>query len=220
MRDPDGDWEIARNASLAICIASYEQQNHRDMIASSLCVQVIVQMVSRATYPEVQTHAAVTIANMCHKDETAQSIFGSNGAIEALIELLSVRIPDVLEASTSALANLTSFCDKNCKLVFLSNGVQKIMEVLSQPFSENVLDLDQNDEVQANAAELLSNISRFSTADTVKYFPIAVIDALVMMCASSHKQLRRQVPLVMGNIAQSETCRADIGDMQTLILCY
>ena len=111
--------------------------------------------------PEVQTHAAVTIANLCHKDETAQMIFGNSGAIEALVDLLTVKVVDVLEASTSALANMTSFCDRNCKAVILAGGVSKVMHVLTEAYTENVLDMDQNDEVQANAAELLSNISRY-----------------------------------------------------------
>lgn len=88
-------------------------------------------------------------------------IFGNSGAIEALVDLLTVKVVDVLEGSTSALANMTSFCDRNCKAVILAGGVSKVMHVLTEAYTENVLDMDQNDEVQANAAELLSNISRY-----------------------------------------------------------
>lgn len=45
LKDGDADWEISRNAALAISIASYEQQNHNDMIHSPFCIEMIVQMV-------------------------------------------------------------------------------------------------------------------------------------------------------------------------------
>ena len=45
LKDGDADWEISRNAALAISIASYEQQNHSDMIHSPFCIEMIVQMV-------------------------------------------------------------------------------------------------------------------------------------------------------------------------------
>ena len=68
----DGDdWEVARNAALAISIASYELQNHADMANNAFCVEQLIRMCAKKD-PEVQTHAAVTIANLCHKDETAQ----------------------------------------------------------------------------------------------------------------------------------------------------
>ena len=210
MTDGSVDWEIARNAALAISIAAYEPQNHLDMINDSNFVEIIIKMV-RKKDAEVQTHAAVTIANLCHQDETAQNIFGKAGAVEYLVEMLSSPIVDVLEATTSALANLTCFCDVNCKLALAANGVKKTLRVLTEAYSENLLDLDQNDEVQANASEFLSNVSRFNSEESIQYFDPAVIDALVLMCASPNKQLRRQVPLVVGNISQSEVCRAEIG---------
>ena len=40
--------------------------------------------------PEVQTHAAVTVANLCHKDEHAQLIFGNSDAIPVLIDMCTV----------------------------------------------------------------------------------------------------------------------------------
>lgn len=222
------DWEISRNAALAISIASYEPSNHHEMVHHPLVLQMIMKMCG-VNDAEIQTHAAVTIANLCYKDEEAQEIFGqksiqeiatntkegyrshSGGIIPKLLEMLTGPVADVLEAATAALANLTCYCDANCQTVFQYDGVRKIMNVITQSYSENLLDLDQNDEVQANAAEILANISRFSTQESIKYFNLNVIDALVIMCASSNKQLRRHVSLVLGNIAQSEKCRDDIG---------
>jgi hypothetical protein len=210
LKDGVVDWEISRNAALAISIASYEPSNHSEMMNSQLCVDMIISMC-RGVDAEVQTHAAVTIANLCHKDEQAQRLFGNSGAIDALVNLCRSSVVDVLEAATSALANLTSYSDHNCMKVLENDGVNVMVRVVTQAYSENLLDLDQNDEVQANAAEMLANVSRFSVDATTPYFGGPVIDALVMMCASQNKQLRRHIPLVMGNIGQLERCRAEIG---------
>lgn len=222
------DWEIARNAALAISIASYEPTNHKEMVHHPLVLKMIMQMCN-LNDAEIQTHAAVTIANLSYKDEEAQRIFGqksieqvgtdkvegyrthSGGIIPKLLDMLTGPIADVLEASTAALANLTCYCDSNCETVFKYDGLPKIMKVITQSYSENLLDLDQNDEVHANASEVLANISRFNTKDSIKYFTSEVIDNLVIMCASPNKQLRRHISLVLGNIGQSERCREEIG---------
>ena len=204
------DWEICRNSALAISISSYEPQNHKEIMDSQLCIDMIIGMC-KGEDAEVQTHAAVTIANLSHKDESAQRLFGNSGAIEALVRLCTSTVVDVLEASTSALANLTSYSDHNCVKVLESDGTDVLVRVVTQSYSENLLDLDQNDEVQANAAETLANISRFSIDATAPYFAGKIIDALVVMCASQNRQLRRHIPLVMGNIGQMESCRAEIG---------
>ena len=64
--------------------------------------------------------------------------------------------------------------------------------------TENLLDSDQNDEIQANAAELLANVSRYNGEFTAQYFDDAVMDSLVLMCASPNTQVRRHAPLVLG----------------------
>ena len=210
LRDGDIDWEIARNAALAISIASFEPQNHYDMTNDQACVQCLIRMCSKED-AEVQTHAAVTIANMCHKDENAQAIFGNSEAIPTIIGMCSSIIVDVLEAATSALANLTCFCDSNCNRVMENGGVAEMVRLITQAYSENLLDLDQNDEIQANAAEMLANVSRVNGEFTTKYFDARVIDAIILMCAATNKQVKRHAPLVLGNIAQSEECREIVG---------
>lgn len=120
-------------------------------------------------------------------------------------------VVDVLEAVTSALSNLTCYCDFNCLKVLESDGVNIIISVITHSYSENLLDLDQNDEVQANAAETLANISKFSLESTAKYFKGKVIDALVVLCASNNIMVKKHIPLVIGNIGQVESCREEIG---------
>lgn len=213
VRDGDVDWEIARNAALAISIASFEPQNHYDMTNDQACIQMLIRMCCKDDADaEVQTHAAVTIANLCHKDENAQFIFGNSEAIPAIIGMCSSIIVDVLEAATSALANLTCFCDSNCNRVMQGGGVAEMVRLVTQSYSENLLDLDQNDEIQANAAEMLANVSRVNGEFTTKFFDATVINAIILMCAATNKQVKRHAPLVLGNIAQSEECREIVGE--------
>merc|ERR1711871_559885 len=162
--------------------------------------------------PEVRTHAAIAIANLCHKDEDSQAIFGEWGAVEALLENCKLISVDLLESSTAALSNLTCYCDFNCRRVMDYLGVPVILDIVTRAYSENLLDLDQNDEVQANAIEVLANVSRFSCELTVHSFNPDVIDGLIVLCASRNIQIQRHVPLVFGNIAQNETCRSYVGD--------
>ncbi len=211
IKDGAVDWEIARNAALAICVASYEVQNHIDMTNNANCVHVLVKMCYESD-AEVQTHAAVTIANLCHKDENAQDIFGKANAIPALLHMCQQSVVDLLEASTAALANITCYHDGNCKRVLECDGVHIMVTLITTAYSQNILDLDQNDEVHANAVEMLANVSRFSAKDTTKYFDGPVIDALIVMCAAINKMVKRHTPLVLGNIGQSDRCREEISD--------
>lgn len=212
--DGEGDWEISRNAALAICIASYELQNHVDMTNDPRCVNILVNLCYWKNDAEVQTHAAITIANLCHRDETAQAIFGQANCIPALLSMCRDKhqVVDLLEAATAALSNLTCYFDPNCKRVLEADGVQVMVQLITRAYTENLLDIDQNDEVQANAVEMLANVSRYNMESTNQYFDGAVVDALIVMCASSNKQVKLHAPLVLGNIGQNEHCREEIGD--------
>lgn len=208
--DTSKEWEIPRNASLTICIASYEPQNHRDMSNRQDCVDLIVRMLNHED-SEVQTHAAVTVANLCHNDEHSQFVFGRCNVISTLLSLCISRVIDVLEATTAALANMTCYCDWNCQQLLEANGVKIVINLIVAVHSENLLDVDQNDEVQANSAEILANVSRYSTEKSVEYFSGDVIDSLVFMSASKNVQVKRHAPLVIGNISQVERCREELG---------
>ena len=221
LQDGD-DWEVAKNAALAISIASYEMSNHAEMTNSQECIKMLLRMCS-SDDAEVQTHAAVTVANLCHRDENAQAIFGNSDAIPVLINMCTSLVVDVLEAATCALANITCFCDPNCDRVMESGGVEVMVDLVAEAYSENLLDLDQNDEVQANAMEMLANVSRVNGAFTSKFFNNKVINAIILMCAAVNIQVKRHAPLVLGNIGQSQECReliGELGGIEALFLVY
>ena len=205
------DWEIVRNAALALSISSFDPQNHHHLSNDDTCVKMLIFLCKNKDV-EIVTHAAITIANLCHMDENAQLTFGASGAIEVLLSLCNLSIVDALEAATSALSNMTCLCDPNCRRVLEIDGVKKLVKLVTQAYSENLLNLDQNEEVQANAAEILANVSRFNGELTSKHFDCSVIDSLVIMCASTNKLVKRLTPLVLGNISQNETCRILVGN--------
>lgn len=210
-KDGDNDWEIVRNAALALSVASFEEKNHSDMAKDQPCVNLLIDLCCHED-PEIQTHAAITIANLCYNNEEAQSIFGDSGAFKSLLYMCTVPIADVLESCTAALANITCNSDSNCLLFLDHNGVELVVNLVTQSYSENLLDLNQTDELQANAAEILANISRFNCEQTVLRFNPHVINSLIYMCASQNKQVKRHAPLVLGNISQAQECRVLIGD--------
>lgn len=204
------DWEIVRNASLAISVASYEERNLNDMVNSKECIKLVIHLCTQSD-PEIQVHGGITLANMCHENQEAQIFFGNQNAIQVLLEMCENSIPDILEAATSALTNLTCLCDQNCLKFLEANGVPVMVDMLTNAGSENFMDTDQNDEVQSNASEILANISRYDCELTVKHFNGAVIDVLNVAVASVNKMVRKHTPLVLGNISQNEWCRSEIG---------
>lgn len=210
-KDGENDWEIIRNAALALSVASFEEKNHNDMARDQACVSLLIDLCCHED-PEIQTHAAITIANLCYNNEDAQSTFGDSGAFRSLLYMCTVPIADVLESCTAALANVTCNSDSNCLLFMQANGVEIVVNLVTQAYSENLLDLNQNDELQANAAEILANISRFNCELTIQQFNPHVINSLIYMCASANKQVKRHAPLVLGNISQAQECRVLIGD--------
>ena len=205
------DWEIVRNSILAISVASLDEQNHFDMANDETCARMLVSMCG-SDDAEIRTHASVTVANLCHKDEQSQAIFGEYGVVPALLASLKLPAVDVLEAATAALANITCFCDANCRRILEESGTPVILEIVTRAYTENLFDLDQNDEVQANAIEVLANVSRYNCELTVDAFNNEVVDGLIVLCASDNTQVKRHAPLVLGNIAQNETCRGAVGD--------
>lgn len=208
--DGSVDWEIVRNASLAISVASYEPNNLLQMVQDKNCIALVVKLC-RDDDPEITTHGAITLANMCHENEKAQLLFGKQNAIRALLDMCQSTIPDVLEAGTAALTNLTCLCDPNCLKFLEENGVADMVKLLTSVRSENFMDTDQNDEVQSNACEILANISRFDCALTVEHFNGRIIDVLILAVASVNPMVRKHCPLILGNISQSEWCRSEIG---------
>ncbi|RYH29216.1 hypothetical protein EON65_09300 [archaeon] len=201
---------ITRYAALAIAIASYEQSNHHDILSQPLCIYGIYLMC-QAKDIEIQSHAAISIANLCYRNELAQMLFGELGLITQLTTMLTYDIADILEASTSALANLTSYNDKNCRYFIENDGVAVSVKVLVNPNTENLLDSDQSDEVQANISELLTNVSRYNTDATISYFTEDIIQSLILLCACNNIQCKRYVPLILGNISQNNVVRGHIG---------
>jgi hypothetical protein len=210
-RDGDNDWEIIRNAVLTLSVASFDERNHVEMAQDQPCVDLLVEFCMHED-PEIQTHAAVAIANLCYNNEEGQVIFGKSGAFEALLKMCQTPIADVVEAATAALSNITCNSDGNCRLFMDAGGIPMIVSLVVNSHTENLLDLDQSDEIQSNASEILANATRYNFGRIAELFDQHVINTIVYMVASPNKHVRRHAPLVLGNISQTSECRVRIGD--------
>lgn len=215
------DWEIIRNVTLALSISSYDDTHRQNILEIPHCVELLVSLCSLQYDVEANCYVAITIANLCFNDEQVQFSFGNCGALPALLALLSSIAVDVLESVTGALVNLTSICDRNCSILMSINGVATLICIIKRSISENLLDLDQNNEVQANAIETLTNISRYNCDMLAAKFDSETISCIALLCASNNMLLKRQAALILGNIAQNATCRMEIcsqGGIEALAL--
>ena len=217
----DGDWEVARNAALVVGVASLDEGCRVKLAGTPGCLKALVALCSRTIDAEVSCYAAVAIANIAFKDESSQRLFGDEGCIEALLSLCESQIVDLLEAATRAIANLVSACDDNCRRLLFAGGVDLVVRVVERPHSENLLDLDQNDEVLANAVEILTNVARYDCDLLADAFDERTLTSLCLLAAAANVPLKRQVALILGNLAQNERCRETIcgcGGVEALVL--
>jgi HEAT repeat protein len=93
-----------------------------------------------------------------------------------------------------------------------AGGIPMIVSLVVNSHTENLLDLDQSDEIQSNASEILANATRYNFERIAELFDQHVINTIVYMVASTNKHVRRHAPLVLGNISQTAECRVRIGD--------
>lgn len=217
----DSDWEVKRNSALIIAIASFNDESRVFLAGVPGLFKELITLCTHRFDAEVNCYAATAISNMAYNHETNQKELGSEGCIEALIGLCDSKVVDVLESVTSAIANLTSLCDDNCRRLLDMGGIQLVMKIVERVHSENILDLDQNDEVQVNSIEILTNASRFECDSIMMSFDEGIVRSLCILAASPNIFVKRQVALIFGNIAQNEYCREMIcicGGVEALML--
>jgi len=72
----------------------------------------------------------------------------------------------------------------------------------------NLLDADQMEEIEANAAEALTNVTKlFQAKGLLEIIHNMGVQPFVLMCGSKNTQVLRHSPLVIGNIAQIDEQR-------------
>jgi hypothetical protein len=206
----EADMEIVKNATLALSVAAFHEHNNGSMGRMPECVDAMVRLCS-APDNEVQAQAAAALANLGYGHELNQRLIGEMGGIERLLDLCCGRDVDVIESSTAALANLVCLHKGNASKVSKVGGIQVLLRLVSSSVPANLLDSDQMNEIQANAAEALANLTSTYGEENAAQLHSLGVAPLVLMCGSGNLQVRRHAALVLGNVSQSDEHRAAIG---------
>ncbi|CAN0120353.1 unnamed protein product [Scytosiphon promiscuus] len=118
---------------------------------------------------------------------------------------------DAVQAATAALANLLCYSETNSVRLVAAGGVGVLVGLVSSYRPHNLLDSDQVEEIQANAAEALVNATRNHGEEVATRIHSLGMGPLVLMCGSDNVQVQRHAALVVGNLCQTDAHRAIAG---------
>ncbi|CAM9262946.1 unnamed protein product, partial [Ectocarpus fasciculatus] len=119
---------------------------------------------------------------------------------------------DAVQAATAALANLLCYSEANAVRLVAAGGIGVLVGLVSSYKPHNLLDFDQAEEIQANAAEALVNATRNHGDEVTVRIHSLGISPLVLMCGSHNLQVQRHAALVIGNVCQTDVHRATAGE--------
>mmetsp|Transcript_106476 Transcript_106476/g.308655 ORF Transcript_106476/g.308655 Transcript_106476/m.308655 type:complete len:559 (-) Transcript_106476:58-1734(-) len=210
MLTQEADVDIVKNAACALSVAAFHEHNNGAMGRMPECVEAMVRL-AKTDDVEVQAQAAATIANLGYGDAPNQKLIGELGGIEVLLDLCCSNDVDVIESATAALANLVCLHKANAVKVCVAGGVEILVRLVTSDKAANLLDVDHISEIQANAAEALANLtSNFGDESAARIHTLGIAP-LVLMCGSGNIQVKRNAPLVLGNISQDDEYRKTVG---------
>ena len=161
---------------------------------------------------EVQRNAAAAIGNLAFENQTHQNQFGDSGAVEALVDLCvdSSTDIDVLENSAAALGNLARSHEMNALRIGICGGIETLVRMMDSAKTSVGSDQDAI-RVQANAAEALVNCTRNDSHENAERIRRAGIRPIVLLCTSTNLAVQRSSALILGNIAQNDRNRIEVG---------
>jgi hypothetical protein len=209
-REPD--LEVQAHAANAIAIASMHDGNNAAMGRMEGLVSVLVRLCRDTEDAEVQKHAAAALANVGYKESANQELIGRLGGVVALVEICRrTRCVDVLETASAALANLICRNDGNALRLGRADGIELLLDLTHTALAADIADVSLIEDVQANAAEALANLTRLESTETAERLRRRGMGPVVRMCASTNAMVRVFAPLVVGNVAQNDRNRLALG---------
>jgi hypothetical protein len=207
------DYEVQSHAANALAIASMYDANNTAMGKNQACVRMVIELLINSDDVEVQKHAAAAVANIGYKECFNQEVIGKLGGVNALIELCrKSQAVDVLETASAALANCLCNNDENALRLGRADGIEVLLDLALTQRSADIIDIALYEDVQANAAEALSNMTRGDSTETAQRIQRRGVAVFVQMCASKNPMVQLYAPLVLGNIAQNDANRLLIGE--------
>lgn len=199
------------------------------------CVEVILSLLSNEDN-EVVANAATCIANMGFNNSYNQELIGKFGGIEKLVKLVAspavkslslepqnyaaqetevsvVRSDvDILDAATAALANLCSRNEMNSTLLSKAGGLYALVDLCHSYRGFDVTDRYRLEDIEANAAEAVANATKYENEATISVVMEKGTKPFVLMLASKNKTVLLNAALVLGNLAQNDKIRVEIGE--------
>jgi hypothetical protein len=204
------DPSLQRYATDAIAVLALNVSNREKLEQVQECAPTLVELLDEERIAEVQRNAAAAIGNMAFENPSNQSQLGDCGAVEALVALCARKDTDidVLENSAAALGNLARRNEANSLRIGICGGIEALVRLVN---SGRTADLNDGERVQANAAEALVNATRNDSHENAERVRACGIRPLVLLCTSKNLSVQRSSALVLGNIAQNDQNRIEIG---------
>ena len=203
---------LQRYATDAIAVLALEVKNRAKFEQVQQVWPALIECLDFERTAEVQRNAAAAIGNLAFENRSHQNQFGDVGAVEALVSLCvedSTDI-DVLENAAAALGNLARSHESNALRIGICGGIETMVRVMNSPKTSVGSDHD-GIRVQANAAEALVNCTRNDSHENAERIRQAGIKPLVLLCTSRNLSVQRSAALILGNIAQNDRNRIEIG---------
>ena len=203
--------DMQRYASDALAVLSLSSENRNRMEQVQDMVPTLIELCGLDREPEVQRNAAAALGNMAFGHIGNQTSIGDSGGIEALCTLCGLSVDvDVLENATSALVNLSRNHEQNALRVGTAYGIEALVRLTNSTATADLSSLD-GERVQGNAAEALVNATRNDSHENAERIRSCGVRPIVLMCTSDNLIVQRAAPLVLGNIAQNDAIRAEVG---------
>ena len=202
------DPELDVYATDAVAVLALDGNNRQLFHLIASCAPALVGLC-RKDDPEVQRSAAAALGNLSFRHKPNQDREGDVGAVEVLVQLCKWSDDyDVLENSAGALANLARDHVRNALRIGAAGGIETLVELCD---SDRTAELDDGERVQANAGEALVNATRNDCHENAERVRQCGITPLVLLSGSQNVLVQRSAALVLGNVAQNDANRLDIG---------
>ena len=203
--------DMRRYASDAIAVLSITKSNRDRMEQIQSIFNAMIGLCDMENSPEIQRNAAAALGNMSFQHMPNQTTIGDSDGIEALCTLCGLSLDvDVLENATAALVNLSRSHEQNALRVGTSYGIEALVRLTNSTATAD-LSTGDGERVQGNAAEALVNATRNDSHENAERIRSCGVRPIVLMCTSENLVVQRAAPLVLGNIAQNDAIRSEVG---------
>ena len=208
---PGSSIDMQRYASDALAVLSLSSENRNRMEQVQNMIPTLIELCGLDREPEVQRNAAAALGNMSFGHIGNQTSIGDSGGVEALCTLCGLAVDvDVLENATAALVNLSRNHEQNALRVGTAYGIEALVRLTNSTATAD-LSTPDGERVQGNAAEALVNATRNDSHENAERIRSCGVRPIVLMCTSDNLVVKRAAPLVLGNIAQNDAIRAEVG---------